>query len=110
MEDWEYPDSYIGEAYDLSKIKEMPISFYVGGNDTLCTPERVEWYASFLSTVQNHFVFTGMGHNVGSLKSDDFLQLLYNEVDDPLFMGPRYAVLDPENIEVPDVPPPPEPS
>ena len=46
VENWSFnPLVYEAEEYDLSSIQNMPVSFYVPGNDGICMPERAKWYA-----------------------------------------------------------------
>lgn len=45
VEDWAYPDNYLAEEYDMTRVK-MPISLFVAEKDTVCSLEWAEWLSN----------------------------------------------------------------
>jgi len=82
VEDWGFPDNHTAEEYDLSLIKQMPISLFVGERDGLCTPERADWFTdNVTATIQNHYVLKGKDHVYpGVSNNPELIDLFVGEV------------------------------
>ena len=62
IEDWSYPDNHSAPEWDLKTISKVPITLLAGEKDTISYPERVEWLADRLSTLQGYYMFKGWDH------------------------------------------------
>ena len=87
VEDW--PDNLEVTEYDLTAIQSMPISLFVAQADELCTAARADWLAERLSTLQNHYEFSGIGHDYFTYGTDgNYRDLLFAEVGAELLDEP----------------------
>ena len=68
MEDWAYPDTYMGDLFDLESISEVAVSYYAGETDGLCPPSRAyDMIATRVPTSANFVYVEGVGHGVAGV-------------------------------------------
>lgn len=80
VEDWEFPDKFLGELYPFENISRIPVSMISGSKDGLCPPSRAMILADQISTMANFIELEGKGHSIAGLSQDEFFDILLDEL------------------------------
>ena len=64
VDDWEYPDKYLGDLYKLEDIETVTVSMIAGKVDTLCPASRAIESAERIKTMDSFIYLENVGHEV----------------------------------------------
>ena len=120
VSDWRYPDKYLGRAYPLENIEEVQITLFVAEKDNVCPPDKAEYLASKLKTLQGYYRLSEWDHNQFFLNQEEvWAKLLESElttepksenteVEIPVYDPAYQAYLErqAEALKVTEIPPP----
>ena len=81
VEDWEYPDKYMGDLFAMEDIEGVAVSMIAGERDGLCPPSRARAQADRIGTMANFITIEGKGHGVAS-RGETFFNIITAELTD----------------------------
>ena len=77
MEQWAN-GVYHGDAIDVSKIDQVPMSFFIGGSDNLCKASFANEYINQMHTTTEVWTISGKGHSYFS--GDNYTASFMNHI------------------------------